>query len=290
MTQENEEVEPTPEETSGGDPAAAGGGEDGGEVAKPTPAPGLMGDAQNGDKEGDGNEPPAFALPEGAEIPDHLKGKDDGETFENLLKAYAGLRDKGSKAPEDLADYQLDLAQEVTDVFPMADDDPLLKLAREKAQEVGLAPDAFKALMGGIVEGMVKQGIAEEPFDEATWTATQWDELGGREKALGQVQALGDWANGLHAQGILDDADLAEFPLLTGTAQGVKTIAKLRELTGEKPIPLGGMVAPGHATKEELDAMVADERYGRDSVYTAEVQKKFVAAYGEADGTQKLAS
>ena len=61
---------------------------------------------------------------------------------------------------------------------------------------------------------------------------------------------------------------------MAGTAQGISVIEKIRQ-SYEGRLPIETVPVEGAPSKEELYAMVGDERYKTDPVYRAKVEKAF---------------
>ena len=55
---------------------------------------------------------------------------------------------------------------------------------------------------------------------------------------------------------------------------------KIRQSYGEQPIPDISMQESKSYTRADLDAMIADPRYGKDMAYTNSVEQKFIEMYG----------
>ena len=88
------------------------------------------------------------------------------------------------------------------------------------------------------------------------------------------INGLDGWGAALKNQGVLSDGEHAAFRAMARSAEEVRVLAKLRELTGEQSIPMDTAVE-GFAKPEETYAMTADPKYGADAAYTAKVDRVF---------------
>lgn len=269
-------------------------GAEGAEDNKGDEAPkGLLDHADNqqaaegeGDDAGKGEEgddkPAAPFRPEG--LPDHLAGENDRETIEKLNKAYLGARAQISegtqgKAPKTSDDYKVELADDLG--LPVdaegAADKPVIDALRTAAHANGLTQGQFNGVLNDTLRSLVASGLIDDPYD----AAREFDVLGGKEAAMPVINALVDWGKGLVKQGMLSEDDFSEYKIMAGTGRGARVMVVLREMTGEPPINLH--TAPsGLPSKDELDAMIGDDRYGVDKAFTKKVEGLFNQVYSTA--------
>ena len=92
------------------------------------------------------------------------------------------------------------------------------------------------------------------------------------------IEGTIQWGKGLVAKGVLTDDDYKELENWGGTAEGIRLLGKFRQMMGEKEItttPVEG----AQLDKDELQALVADPRYGNDMRFTRDVERKFQEAF-----------
>ena len=211
-------------------------------------------------------------------VPKHLIGKDDKETVDKVLNAYKGLRDKGS-APKDVADYKLNLPDNVAGLIDETseEDKPLFDEIRNLSKEHGLSPQQFDGLIGGLLGKFEEMGLIEQPINpvEHFKIIGEGDEKHGKKI----TEVVDNWLTGMHRKEILDDKEYAEAKIMAGTAQGIRVMTKLREIAGFDAIPTNFDSQNDEMTGDELDARVADERYGTDPAFTKETEKLFADKY-----------
>ena len=89
-----------------------------------------------------------------------------------------------------------------------------------------------------------------------------------------RINGIAKWGGNLVQKGVLSKEDFEEFKFMAGTAQGISVIEKIRQ-SYEGRLPIETVPVEGAPSKEELYAMVGDERYKTDPVYRAKVEKAF---------------
>ena len=187
----------------------------------------------------------------------------DGPNIENMAKSITHLEKKlGEIAPDqyDLSEVQVD------------PEDPVVKAVLDFGKEKQLSNKSIVGLISTVIDNT--GGIQEQ---EEININNEREKLG--EHATQIVQSNIDWGQKLVKQGTLTSEDYAELEVLGGTANGQRLIQKLRQMQGEKEIPVVSI--PGNKPdKTELQAMVADPKYQTDPVYRRQVEKKFEEAYG----------
>lgn len=198
--------------------------------------------------------------------PENFWKKDEAAPdLEGIAKSYQEMRKMVSqgkhKAP---ADGKYD-----TSAFGgVPEDDPIRSHVMDWAKEYGVSQMALDALVGRVVE---MQGSQQE-------VATR--SLEEERKALGpnadaMVKSAVDWASGLVRKGIWGKDDFEEFKYAAGTAKGLRMMLKLRETYEGTRIPVKSEPIEGAPSKDELYAMVGDERYKTDPAYRAKVERLF---------------
>ena len=192
------------------------------------------------------------------------KGEEAEPDLEGIAKSWMDLRKQISqgkhKAPED-GKYN-------TEIFGATpEDDPVRAHVMNWAKEYGISQAAFDALVGNVVE--MNQNVAE------TYQANLADER----KTLGpnadaRINNMVKWASGLVNKGVWSKDDFEEFKIMGGTAKGIAALEKLRS-SYEGRLPVETTPVEGAPTKEELYAMVADERYQTDPSFRQKVERAF---------------
>ncbi len=305
-------------EQDGGDAAAAE--MDGGKPADPQDknkealtdpgVEGLMGDGvaegdagkkDEGDGEGEGA--PAGDRPE--DIPEQFWDKEKkavkaeamGKSYKDLRNELNKLKQEGKKDPkalekpeEFLQDYEAPKTfkdekgddQDLYRIGNIEKDDPALKVFSEVAAKAKLTKDQFNIIVSKFLGGI--HGMLPEPFNRDT----EIEDLGGEEIAGPLIKINQGWLTHLHKNGILNE-DQFKYSLIFGeTAIGVEVLNAIRVNSGEKPIPKSASVNTGIKTPDELQAMMADPRYGKETAegkaYQEEVDAEFKKTHGEGTG------
>lgn len=227
--------------------------------------------------EGDVTEPVESEF-EWGERPDFMEGLDqfwsseDGPDLEGLAKSYTELRSKMSsgkhKAPKD-GNYDMSSLEGVPD------DDPLLTSFTAFAKESGLSQDQFDQITKMYMENMGEMfGSVEVDVQR------EMDKLG--KNADKVLQSTSQWLGKLQSSGVLTSEETEALSNAAQSADFVRALNKIRDSYGEKSIPAIEVQESGAMSKSDLDAMVADPRYGKDMHYTQQVERKFMEFFGEA--------
>lgn len=255
---------------NGGDKSGDSGSGDGGDKGNGGRAQklgGLFGQRQQ--QQGDGNEggdgtgeeakPGADGRPAGL-AEKFWNAKDKSINVDALTKAYTDLekshgelkRSKGSiggEVPEDASGYFSEgiKVPETADRFAsLGADDPGVKAFADVCKARGIGKDMAAMIMSDMLVAMNEH--APLPVDPAQEMAS----LGKGGPAL--VDGLFTWVEGLETAGTLSEDDINVVEQMAGTANGIRFLAKLRNMTGEQPIP----VDPGGGVRgmslDQLDA------------------------------------
>ena len=196
------------------------------------------------------------------DFPTKFWDEKEGPDIENLVKSYNNLEKKLSegrpKAPDEY---------DITALEGLDAEDPLLKDYTSWAKENGVSQDAFLDLAKKFVD-MGYQSEQEVKFDMEKEKAL----LG--ENANEIIESNIRWGKGLISKGIFTQEDYNELEVLGGTANGTRVIQKLRQMQGEKDIPVVA-IAGNQLDKEELFARVADPRYQSDPTFRRQTEKMF---------------
>ncbi|MEN9854940.1 MAG: hypothetical protein RLZZ157_66 [Pseudomonadota bacterium] len=204
---------------------------------------------------------PAPYRPEG--LPDHLAGDNDQATIDKLFKSYSGARAELSTrgvVPETVDGYELKFEGEVPEhIKTLTADDPAIKMARELALKHKMTPAQFGFVTDFLGEA-TKAGMIDAPLDLKAEMAA----FGGEdafEKARGAIRAQ---VETLKARGVVGDAEMAEFDMMTSTAAGLKLVAALRG-GGASALNVDGGDPAGAFSLEDVKARMADDRYSTRS-------------------------
>jgi CheY-like chemotaxis protein len=210
--------------------------------------------------EGEDLENVEFEKPEN--FPDKFWHEKEGPNYENLVKSYNAIEKKLSegrpKAPDE---YDISALEGIDS------EDPLITKYTVWAKDNGISQEAFLNLANEIVD-MGYQSEKEAKFDMEKEKAL----LG--ENANEIIQSNINWGRSLVSKGIFTDQDYSELEVLGGTAGGQRLMQKLRQMQGEKDIPVVA-IAGNQLDKEELFARVADPRYQADPTFRKQTEKMF---------------
>jgi len=196
--------------------------------------------------------------------------KDEAPDLEGMAKSWKDLRKQISqgkhKAPED-GKY------DVSAFGATPEDDPVREHVVGWAKEYGISQSALDALVGQVVE--MNQQTAEN-------FSINLDQ---ERKALGpnadaRINGMVKWASGLVNKGVWSNDDFNEFKVMGGTAKGLAALEKLRS-SYEGRLPIETTPVDGAPTKEELYAMVGDERYKTDPAYRIKVERAFAQNFNK---------
>jgi hypothetical protein len=203
-------------------------------------------------------------------FPQKFWDEKEGPDIEALVKSYNELQKKfsqgGHKAPKDydtnfLQEQQID-----------AKEDPLVKEYTDWAKKYGITQEAYEDLAKTFIDN--NMAVAERTQADLV---EQKKMLGNKaDERISSVMKFGDV---LKDRGVLSDQELVEFDNMAGTALGVKVIEKIRSYYGEQPIPTVEPTEELGMSKDEIRAMVADPKYGKDPAFTMKVEKLFEKAF-----------
>lgn len=211
----------------------------------PSAAPSPAGDPAAGAT------PPAPAAstyrPEG--LPDHMLGKSDSETIDNMKKALDGYRarDAEQKIPEDpkaYAEFSGEIPEAIKPHIEKLAGDPLYDRVASTAAKLKLSVPQYQGLVMEMMSASAEMGILEPPINEAAEKAAlvpesakhlpETEQRAAREKRmsenfayLDQMVVLGKDKGGLSQ----DAADYAKA-MLGDTARGHEFIEFLRSRGG----------------------------------------------------------
>jgi len=237
------------------------------ETDQPAEMPHLAGEetASESDGEIDWGDRPDY-------IPEQFWSDSDGPDLEGMAKAYQEMRTKMSqgkhKAPKD---GKYDIAS-IKD-HGVADDDPLLNDFSNFAKENGLSQDQFDQ-----ITSMYMQHVGELTDQIETNREAELAKLGRNGDKV--VSSLNQWLTKLGTSGALSSEEVDAIASKADNAEYIMALNKIRQSYGEQPIPDLSMQESKSYTRADLDAMIADPRYGKDMAYTNSVEQKFIEMYG----------
>jgi hypothetical protein len=177
-----------------------------------------------------------------------------------LAKSQADLRAKVSrgegKMPDKPEGYALPKIEGLPD-NAIPSDDPLWTQVRQAAHGAGVTQPQLEALVAPYLQYALAQKAAADPTaDREAMRQAAVEEL----KTLGPngtvlVKDIGAWLAGMETRGSLSKDEVRALKGV-GSAAGIKALAKLRELTGEKPMPLEHLVADTMSERDARNLMV----------------------------------
>ena len=153
------------------------------------------------------------------------------------------------------------------------EDDPVRQHVMNWASENQISQAALDQLVGQVVE--MNQNQAENYSIN----------LEQERKALGpnadaRINGMVKWASGLVNKGVWSQDDFEEFKVMGGTARGIAALEKLRA-SYEGRVPVESTPVEGAPSKEELYAMVGDERYQTDPSFRKKVERAFAQNFSQ---------
>jgi hypothetical protein len=258
-------------------PGVAGAGGDPGGIldAVPPPAAGSADPANPGAKP-----PQPAARPEW--MPEQFWNPEKGADTEALAKSWRDLRgqvSRGVEPPANADAYTLPKMEGVPETIG-GKDDTLWSAIRVAAHKHGVTQAQLDAIAQPYLSA-VKDAMARQPADtpEARKAAfaAELQRLG--PNAAQVVTDTRSWADGLVTRGILTAEERAALNGI-GTAEGVRALAKLRELTGERPIPVDALEVDGMSQADAQRLMT--EGYRKNDTTMVERARKALARMDKA--------
>ena len=278
----------TNDETNSGDSVLISDGDGGSLLDRADKSGEEDGAAQSEDAAKDAENIDAGVL---AARPDYLpkrfwpKDADGGvaaaELLEKVSTAYRDMSAKFQRGEHKVPDapdgYKLDFGDnaDLAQAFDIAGD-PGVKAFLELAHDRKWSNEDVNAVLNWSLEHAA--ATAGPPVDPVAAAKVEIAKLGKGGQAL--INGLDGWGAALKNQGVLSDGEHAAFRAMARSAEEVRVLAKLRELTGEQSIPMDTAVEKGLPSQEEAYAMTADPKYGADAAYTAKVDHVFEKVFG----------
>lgn len=213
---------------------------------------------------------------------------------DELAKSYAALeaahgklkRGKaiGGEVPKSADDYfpeGLELGDDVQRLKIDGPDDVGLKAWAATAHKYGLG----KELAMNVAKEMITQ--MDQHADDPVDPDVEFDKLGKGGEAL--IDGVFVWAEGMEASGRFSESDVIEINRMAQTADGIKLLAKVREMTGEQRIPIDpGTGARGMSQDQwqrEYKQAVKDSDYAKQE-YLDEMAKSLFSGEPSRGGMQ----
>jgi len=207
-------------------------------------------------------------------LPEQFWDGENGPDVENLAKSYQELRAKMSsgkhKAPAD-GKYDISTLAE----HGVTEDDELLGEFKGFAKENNLSQDQFDQ-----ITQMYMNHVGELTDKIETDKQAEMAKLGRNSEKV--INGLNQWLTKLGTSGALSHEEVDAIASKADNANFIVALNKIRQSYGEQPIPDITVQEGAGETRADLDAMVADERYGKDMAYTQKVERKFMEHFGEA--------
>lgn len=264
---------------NGDDGGADGAGDKGGgKPAGKTKLSGLFAGRDSGGEGGDGaddgGEPGADGRP--ANLAEKFwNAKDKTVNVEALTKAYSDLekahgelkRSKvpaGGEVPKDAKEYfaaGVTVPEEASNFAGLGNDDPGVKAWADVCKAHGIGKDLATKLMSDMLVSMNDHAPVPINPDE------EMKSLGKNAPAL--VDGVYTWIDGKAQAGEFSEDDIIVIDQMSQTANGIRLLAKFRNMSGVEPIP----VTPGSGTRgmsqdqwhEEMKAAVKAKDYKRQA-------------------------
>jgi len=223
------------------------------------------------------------------DVPEKFWDAKKGEFRQDaILKSYKDLEAKvgEKKAPDE---YKIELNEDLQKIFheETAEKDPLLLWFKGYAKENNFSQEMFNGALEGFAESAGEFMAENTPPDIDP--KAEIEKLGKNGQAI--VNNHVEFLSGMFKRGEFSEDEMQEVLILTETADGVKALGKLRAHYGEKQnIPLDLEPGGGAKSAEELQKMIGSPKYGRDSEYTAMVDKEYVKKYGSEPAGESRSS
>jgi hypothetical protein len=259
-------------------------------VTPPVADPAAAGQPSGGEKPAVLPSGPVGYRPDG--LPDHLAGKTEQETLDNVFKAYKGLRDaKLGDVPAKPDDYKIAWSEPLQAFAADLETDALMKGVKADAHEVGIGNAQLDGLLNKVFTRMIDMKLVETPVDTeaelAAITPAAARDLPPAEQEAARTRRLADnsaWLDGLAKDGLAPET----VAQLKGELSGFAALHELLEFQrngGVKPALNGDLAPP--VTEATLQARIADPRnqFGNpkyETGFAAETSRMYQQFYGSA--------
>lgn len=205
-------------------------------------------------------------------LADQFWNAEKGEAdLAGLAKSQRDLRamiSRGEHKPPAAADgYQVPTVEGVEDPLALmgGKDDPLWGEVRTAAHANGVSQAQMAAILAPVLAAAAKktaEGGGGAPADPAAIAAERAEakraelaKLGPNGEAV--VRQTGEWLAGLVNRGIFTKEEAKGLRGIS-TAEGVRALAKLREMAGGQAIPLDALSDDGDMTQGDAEKLMAD--------------------------------
>lgn len=214
-----------------------------------------------------------------SERPEHIPEKFwDAKTGkvreEEAFKSLAELEKSFSKGKHKVPD-QYDTEVLTSKGYDL--EDPMVKTYMDWAKNNGVNQKGFEDLANQII-GLSGQAVDDYKYEEKA----ELEKLGNNAEAI--IKSNKQWANSLVTKGQLTEDERLEIDVLGYTANGQRTIQKLRAMMGDtRQIPIGETTTSKETDQEfeaRMSEMMGDPRYGNDQAFTANVEQEYTKRFG----------
>ena len=207
-------------------------------------------------------------------IPSQFWSDDDGPDVEGVFKSYNEIRAKMSqglhKAPKD-GEYATDILSDAG----VEQGDEMASDFIELAKKHGISQDAFNEIASFYFNSV---GDAEEMA--AVSVADEKAKIGrNADRIIGETEK---WLMKMSSSGVITQQETEALANASTDGHFITAMNKIRQSYNEAPIPTIDLQEGATMTRQELDDMVADPRYGKDMAFTRNVEQEFMKAFGEA--------
>jgi hypothetical protein len=179
-----------------------------------------------------------------------------------MAKSLKDLRQKVSQgtgaAPETPDAYAFPTVEGLNEEIVKADD-PLWQQVRQSAHKAGVSQAQLAAILTPYIQDQIERAKqtprASPEADQAAREqarATEKQKLGPNADLM--ISDMKAWIKGMQTRGSLTEGEAMAL-LASGNADGIRALAKLRALTGEKAIPLDTL-AGADMTKEDAHKLM----------------------------------
>ncbi len=202
--------------------------------------------------------------PEG--VPEQFWDPDKGEIrTDSVLKSWRDLRAKVSQGverpPEKPDAYVLPKVEGLPDGFLGGESDTLWPTIRNAAHKAGISQKQLDALASPFLAAVAEQMKAAGPQDPAAAEAAEREAAQAELAKLGPnaktfVADIGGWLKGMQGRGLFTPEEVQALRGVS-TAAGMRALGKLRELTGEQPIPTDAIQGDA-ATVQDLQRAMTE--------------------------------
>ncbi|MNU76975.1 hypothetical protein D3C71_665380 [compost metagenome] len=178
--------------------------------------------------------------------------------------------------PEAVDGYAVNVSDTAREKLGLTDGDPMVEALSKFAHESGKPQGWLDDVMEGAA-ALAEAGLFDSSFDPDAEAAALGENADGRRR---EVEVF---AESLKTRGEIDEGMFGELMSLSPTANGVKLIEYMRKQMGaggDIPKPTEGQGATLNEAQEEARTLSRDPKYGKDRAFTADADRKWMAAFG----------